>query len=43
MKPAVDSSEFIEGVQWYGDLLRNYGPPDVSRYSWIEVQNAFAT
>ncbi|MEI6157404.1 MAG: extracellular solute-binding protein, partial [Atribacterota bacterium] len=23
--------------------LKNYGPPDVSRYSWLEVQNTFVT
>jgi ABC-type glycerol-3-phosphate transport system substrate-binding protein len=43
MKPGVTSPEFIAGVKWFGDLLRNYGPPDVSRYSWLEVQNIFVT
>lgn len=43
MKPAVTSPEFVAGVKWFGDILRNYGPPDVSRYSWLEVQNVFVT
>jgi len=43
MKPGVTSPEFIAGVKWFGDILRNYGPPDVSRYSWLEVQNVFVT
>jgi len=43
MKPAVADAEFVAGVKWFGDILRNYGPPDVSRYSWLEVQNVFVT
>ncbi|MCX6090326.1 MAG: sugar ABC transporter substrate-binding protein [Candidatus Atribacteria bacterium] len=43
MKPGVTSPEFIKGATWFTDLLKNYGPPDVSRYSWLEVQNTFVT
>lgn len=43
MKPGVTSPEFIQGAKWFSDILKNYGPPDVSRYSWLEVQNAFVT
>ncbi len=43
MKPGVNSPEFVAGVKWFGDILKNYGPPDVSRYSWLEVQNIFVT
>jgi len=43
MKPGVLSPEFIQGVKWYSNLLGNYGPPDISRYSWLEVQNIFVT
>ncbi|HSV31110.1 MAG TPA: sugar ABC transporter substrate-binding protein [Atribacteraceae bacterium] len=42
-KPGVTSPEFIAGVEWFSDILKNYGPPDVSRYSWLEVQNIFVT
>lgn len=43
MKPGVNSPEFVAGVKWFSDILRNYGPPDVSRYSWLEVQDIFVT
>ncbi|NPV53886.1 MAG: sugar ABC transporter substrate-binding protein [Firmicutes bacterium] len=41
--PVVDSPEFIKGVTWIKDILQKYGPPDVSRYSWVEVEKAFTT
>jgi len=42
MKPTLNSPEFVEGIDWYANVLKKYGPPDVSRYSWVEVQDSFA-
>jgi ABC-type glycerol-3-phosphate transport system substrate-binding protein len=40
--PQVNSPEYVAGITWFTDLLRNYGPPDVANYTWMEVQTAFA-
>lgn len=41
-KPQVNSPQYVEGIKWYTDILKNYGPPDVANYTWMEVQTAFA-
>jgi len=38
----VDTPEAIEAFQFYGDLLRNYGPPGVTNMGWIEASAIFA-
>ncbi len=39
--PRVNEPEYVEGIKWFTDILRNYGPPDVANYTWMEVQTAF--
>ena len=41
-KPTVNSPEFVEGVKWIKDILQ-YAPPDVSNYTWMEVEKSFTT
>ncbi len=41
-RPAVNSPEFVRGVTWVRDILK-YAPPDVSRYSWLEVEKSFTS
>lgn len=36
-KPDVDSEGDIKAVQFYADMLRNYGPPGVTNFSWPEA------
>lgn len=38
---AIDSKEAIEAYTYYGDLLRNYGPPGVLNMSWAECSALF--
>jgi multiple sugar transport system substrate-binding protein len=40
--PAVTSPEFVKGVTWIKDILQ-YAPPDVSNYTWMEVEKSFTT
>ena len=39
---AVGSPEAIEAYQFYGDLLRNYGPPGTLNMSWPQAIAVFA-
>ncbi|MBW1708462.1 MAG: sugar ABC transporter substrate-binding protein [Deltaproteobacteria bacterium] len=41
-KPVFNSPEFVEGVKFYGRLMRNYGPPGGATIGWKEVIGAFA-
>jgi multiple sugar transport system substrate-binding protein len=36
-KPDVDSAGDIKAVEFYADLLRKYGPPGVTNFSWPEA------
>ncbi|MDQ0819349.1 multiple sugar transport system substrate-binding protein [Arthrobacter sp. V4I6] len=38
---AIDSKEAVEAYKYYGDLLRNYGPPGVLNMSWAECSALF--
>lgn len=39
MKANLDSEEAIKALQYYKDILTNYGPDGVANYSYTEVQN----
>lgn len=38
----IDSPEAVEAFQFYGDLLRNYGPPGATNMGWVEASALFA-
>lgn len=38
---ALDSEEALQAFTYYGDLLRNYGPPGVTNMSWPEALALF--
>ncbi|MBL8163810.1 MAG: sugar ABC transporter substrate-binding protein [Anaerolineae bacterium] len=38
---ALDSPEALAAYQYYGDLLRNYGPPGITNMSWPEALAVF--
>jgi len=40
--PMVNQPAFVNGVTWVRDILK-YAPPDVARYSWMEVEKSFTT
>jgi ABC-type glycerol-3-phosphate transport system substrate-binding protein len=40
--PMVNQPAFVRGVTWVRDILR-YAPPDVARYSWMEVEKSFTS
>ncbi len=42
-RPTFDTPEHIEGIDAYVQLLRNYAPPGVSNYSWVESASAVAS
>lgn len=39
MKANLDSQEAVQALQFYKDILLNYGPDGVANYSYTEVQN----
>jgi multiple sugar transport system substrate-binding protein len=39
---AIDTPEAVEAIEFYGDLLREYGPPGVTNMGWIEASALFA-
>jgi multiple sugar transport system substrate-binding protein len=41
-KPVFNSPEFVEGVKFYGKLMREYGPPGGATLGWKEAIGAFA-
>ncbi len=41
-KPVFNSPEFLEGVNFYGKLMREYGPPGAATIGWKEAIGAFA-
>jgi multiple sugar transport system substrate-binding protein len=40
-KPAMNSSEAVQAFDYYGRLLRNYGPPGAVNYHWYECISLF--
>jgi len=40
--PVFNSPEFVEGVKFYGRLMREYGPPGAATIGWKEAIGAFA-
>ncbi len=41
-KAVINSPESVKGFQFYGDLLRNYGPKGVVNMSWPEAAAVFS-
>lgn len=41
-KPVFNSPEFVEGIKFYGRLMREYGPPGGATIGWKEAIGAFA-
>ncbi len=40
-KPVISSSEAVKAFDFYGSLLRNYGPPGAVNYHWYECISLF--
>ncbi len=40
-KAAINTPEAIKAFQFYGDLLKNYGPAGVANMGWTETQSLF--
>ena len=41
--PIFNNEVGVKATEYYADLLRKYGPPGVSSYSWDDVQSAFTS
>lgn len=41
-KPQVNSEAGVKALEYYCDLLQNYGPPGVENMNWPEIMEAFA-
>jgi multiple sugar transport system substrate-binding protein len=41
-KPAINSPEAVMSLEFYGGLLKNYGPPGSVNYHWYETVSLFA-
>ncbi|MGO9121832.1 MAG: ABC transporter substrate-binding protein [Desulfomonilaceae bacterium] len=41
-KPQVNSEAGIKALEYYCDLLQNFGPPGVENMNWPEIMEAFA-
>lgn len=41
-QPVFNSPEFVEGIKFYGKLMRKYGPPGAATIGWKEAIGAFA-
>jgi multiple sugar transport system substrate-binding protein len=41
-KPQVNSDAGVESLQFYCDILQNYGPAGVENWNWPEIMEAFA-
>jgi multiple sugar transport system substrate-binding protein len=39
---SIDTPEAIEAYEFYGNLLRNYGPPGATNMGWVEASAIFA-
>ncbi len=40
-KAAINTPEAIKAFQFYGDILKNYGPAGVANMGWTETQSLF--
>ena len=40
--PLVNSEPGVKSLEYYCDLLQNYGPPGVENWNWPEIMEAFA-
>ncbi len=40
-KAAVNSDKFLAAVKWYGTMLKNYGAPGETSFSWQQGQDLF--
>jgi multiple sugar transport system substrate-binding protein len=40
-EPTINSPEAVQALQFYGDMLRKYGPPGSVNYHWAEVLALF--
>lgn len=38
----IDSPEAVEAIEFYGNLLREYGPPGATNMGWVEASALFA-
>ncbi len=41
-KPQVNSEAGVKALEYYCDLLQNFGPPGVENMNWPEIMEAFA-
>jgi len=42
-EPIFNDEAGVKATEYYSDILRKYGPPGVSSYSWDDVQSAFTS
>lgn len=42
-EPAFDKPESLRAIEWYGRMLREYGPPDPLGIGWLEGAAVFET
>ena len=40
-EPAIDKPESLAAIEWYGRMLRKYGPPDPLGLGWLEKAAVF--
>jgi len=38
--PTLDTPEAIESIEFYSNLIRDYGPPGVANWEWSKILNA---
>jgi len=41
-EPQLDSPAVIKSIEFYADLIRNYGPPGVANWEWSKIMTAMA-
>lgn len=41
-KATVDTPQAVQAYEFYGDLLKNYGPPGATNMGWVEASALFA-
>jgi multiple sugar transport system substrate-binding protein len=40
-KASLTDPKFLSAVKWYGNLLKQYGPPGSTSYHWAQAQDVF--
>lgn len=40
-KAAINTPEYTAALDWWGSILRDYGPPGVTSYGWQQCQDLF--